>query len=815
MKNILKLPIWNNIITMMMKHTKPIFILGLLCIIVLLSFRLEIVTLSFDNIIEVLSAIKSILLELKIINHKGMIIKANILALKIKPLLIILLYIGAACITFILTNWKLFLYIILVYIFVKCLLTNFYVKHFKFNKFNINNLTVIWQQRKIIAPFLIKLFLLMIPIRLFIRICTLTLFNFNNDILCIILLVLLTLPFIYYFLNILRKYLAALPHAPIFSCFSFISMPLSLRSDFFCAYFFLVKQEKNQQEKRACAIFTLKNTKAHTQQHNRQSNSVSEQDYFLFNDYVIKNINLYNIIYMIFIVLMINYYFYYYLAIIFLSLVILILLVLYYPLRASQRTQEKQQDPSFNNIHLQASSPPMLTFTWACLMDNLGAYLTWGAGEGYNGSNDLLSLKGFNINDQTNYYNQFVLRNVYPNHFNSDINTNKHGIATCYNWLHRSVAPAKDGVWFTEEKDIQHAIIIAQSKILSMLYMQRYVVSGQAEFQLEVGTLNYKPQTLFKNDKFIGSVGKINNTLVINFLKNDGQLTSKRQFFPSYYVHDESLRHVNHELEPIRQTIEFLEQKYGIYIPNKDNVHNIITNTESEKLRGGDPSLMKIMRPCPLFTDLYTMYETPNKYFLCWKWQNWDYLKGGTLHNKILALRRNVQHIHKTDENRFVSENILNELYCEYLNTRLAVFDPIVKVEADLLFNSTRGHFFYNYKSDNLKSVLLFRQDDLDIFHFQKYCLIDMTWTRQRLLEKVENYNIYSSFYVVSANRVSMELLSIERPYGELPMIYSIIDFSNMNTSSKLKAFTLPKQSFNILDKQDGETLEKLLKYQY
>nr|YP_009364292.1 hypothetical protein [Ophiocordyceps sinensis]ARF03374.1 hypothetical protein [Ophiocordyceps sinensis]QDH07205.1 hypothetical protein [Ophiocordyceps sinensis] len=131
MKNILKLPIWNNIIIMMMKHTKPIFILGLLNIIVLLSFKLEIVTLSFDHIIEVLSAIKPILLKLKIINFQGMILRPNILALNIKPLLIILLYVGAACITFILTNWKLFLYIILAYIFVKCLLTNFYVKHFK------------------------------------------------------------------------------------------------------------------------------------------------------------------------------------------------------------------------------------------------------------------------------------------------------------------------------------------------------------------------------------------------------------------------------------------------------------------------------------------------------------------------------------------------------------------------------------------------------------------------------------------------------------------------------------------------------------
>ncbi|YP_009252425.1 hypothetical protein A8G56_gp15 (mitochondrion) [Hirsutella rhossiliensis] len=557
------------------------------------------------------------------------------------------------------------------------------------------------------------------------------------------------------------------------------------------------------------------------QQHNRESNNVSEQDYFLFNDYVIKNINLYNIIYIIFTILMINYYFYYSLAIIFLSLIILILLVLYSMYWGSEAptvgdTQEKQQDLSpNNNIHLQATGPPLLTFTWACLMDNLGMYLTWGACKGYNEPDYVLSSKGFNINNQINYYNQFVLINVNPNHFNSDINVNRHEIATCYNWLHRCVAPDKNGVWLTEEKDIKHGIIIAKSKILSMLYMQRYIVSTQAEFKQEVGTLNYIPQTLFKNDKFIGSVGRINGTLVINFLKNDGRLTSKREFWPSYYVHDESLRHVNQELEPIRHTIEFLEQKYGIYIPNRDSIENIITFTESEKLRGGDPSLIKIMRPCPLFSDLHTMYETPSKYFLCWKRQDWANLRDGSLYNRVLALKGNVQYHHKTEENRYHSEIILNGLYCEYLNTRLATFYPLVNVEADLLFNSTRGHLFYNYKSDSLKNIVLFRQDDLDIFHFQKYCLIDMTWTRRRLLEKLENDNLYSSFYVVSANRITIELLYIERPYGELPKIYSIMDLTNINTSSIIKAFTPPKQSYNILDKQDGDTLDKLLKYKY
>lgn len=48
-------------------------------------------------------------------------------------------------------------------------------------------------------------------------------------------------------------------------------------------------------------------------------------------------------------------------------------------------------------------------------------------------------------------------------------------------------------------------------------------------------------------------------------------------------------------------------------------------------------------------------------------------------------------------------------------------------MDQDQDFNSIRGHLFYNYKTNSLKNVLLFRQDDLDIFQFKNYTLIDMT----------------------------------------------------------------------------------------
>lgn len=36
-----------------------------------------------------------------------------------------------------------------------------------------------------------------------------------------------------------------------------------------------------------------------------------------------------------------------------------------------------------------------------------------------------------------------------------------------------------------------------------------------------------------------------------------------------------------------------------------------------------------------------------------------------------------------------------------------------------------------------------------------------------------------------------MELLSIERPYGEIPKIYSVMDLTNRSTSTRSKAFDL------------------------
>lgn len=91
-----------------MNNLKYIFILGLLTLIVLCSFTLEIVT--FDNIMEILTAIKAILFQLKIINYKGMIIKPNVLALNIIPLFVILFYILTACITFI------YIYLLFIYL---------------------------------------------------------------------------------------------------------------------------------------------------------------------------------------------------------------------------------------------------------------------------------------------------------------------------------------------------------------------------------------------------------------------------------------------------------------------------------------------------------------------------------------------------------------------------------------------------------------------------------------------------------------------------------------------------------------------------
>lgn len=760
----------NNFIIPWLKYIKPIFVLGLCIIIVWYSFGADIISLSFDNIIEVYSVIKTILWKLNIINSEHMVIKTRILAFNIIPFLIILLYLWVICIAFIITNIKFFLYIILVYIFVKCLLINFYLKHFKLFGTSILNINKLF--RKKIA--LIISLLLMIPIRFLIRICIFTLYDFHNDILCIIWLVLLTLPFVYYFKNLISKYIV-----------------------------------------RGLNLFNFKSVKVNSS----GCVNVNSEDYYLFNDYVIKNINLFNLIFVALTVLIIKYYLYLYLTII-LLLLILVLLVLWSGSSSSRET-------------LQSTNPPLLTFTMAAFMTDLGTYLTWGGDLGCSESEEWARQKGYNLATETNSYDQFLLKKVSSNHFNSKplapvggVNNNR--LVTTYNWLHKDLGPSRDGIWLGEQ-DVKHGVDIMNSKILRMVYIQRCIVELEDNFRRELGIFKYQPQTIFKNEKYTGSVGRINNTLVVNFLKNDTVRRDLRLFSPTHYVHDEALRQDRLATEPVVQAIRFLEEKYGIYIPNRNSVQNIITLTESEDFIDEDSAsfLFKVMRPCPSFTDLNTMYETPEKYFLCKKKQDWGYLAYGTIYNKVLYLQANVG---LKDKNIEDSEYTLNELYREYLVTRLSTFGSLVKMESDPNFNLDKiigkSSYLYNYKSDsdNVKNLWLFKADySENIFHFKKESLIGLPETRNKLLEMLKSslhpfpstdYPNPTSFFVVSANKISMELLYIQKSWDEEwpPMIFSIMDKTNKITTEP--KFLIPvKQSYNILDYQDGETLKKLLRY--
>jgi len=138
-------------------------------------------------------------------------------------------------------------------------------------------------------------------------------------------------------------------------------------------------------------------------------------------------------------------------------------------------------------------------------------------------------------------------------------------------------------------------------------------------FKRDVGDLSYEQLVTFKNERFIGSVARVKNTLVVNFLETNRPIAVKN-FVPTHFVQDENLRHINCELEPVRLAMQFFEEKYGIVIPFKRDIVNIITLTESIPF-GTNSGLIKVFRPYHLFSDLNTMYDSAENYYLSNKFE--------------------------------------------------------------------------------------------------------------------------------------------------------------------------------------------------
>nr|YP_009546944.1 hypothetical protein [Hirsutella thompsonii]AYP41263.1 hypothetical protein [Hirsutella thompsonii] len=756
--------------------------LVVVCVIIF-SWMVDFVDISFENLDIAYTEMKSFLMKIGEVDINNMPKKQYILAFKIRYLVIISFYLIGFVITFVITNWKFFLYTILVYIFVKCLLTDFFTKHFKFNKSWNINYKDIWRRKKSIFSFIVKSWLVMLPIRFLIRGSIIALFHFNNNFISDIFIILLALPFYYYFFNILRKYLQA-------------RLQGMQRRD----AFMIVKP--------AFLSFTINSFW-------RGKHSLGlENDYYLFNHYVIKQMNLYNIIYIIFTVWIIKNYFYYCLIFMIIIFVIIMEIVLYNFFTVGSAQQAARQQGK-----VLLASPPILTYTLASIMYNLGAYLSWSAMLGHNEPEKF----NYNVFDDTEEYGPCSIKQVAASKFNTYKQVNPS--VECFNWIHDNAAEDVNISQWPRENDLAMAQIV-KSPILRMVHAQWHVAEKQHEFKRDVGSLTYEPLIAFKNDRFIGSVARMKNTLVINLLETNRPLP-KKHFWPTHYVQDESLRHIKSELEPVRWAMRFFEEKYGILIPLKDEIHNIITLTETKPF-GTDPTLAKFLRPYYLFSDLSTLYTSAEQYFLSRKQDNWgpdpDEL---SKYGKIIVLKHNA--INLTRSEQFIKENDdrLKELYNEYLEIRLKRFRskfPNLDInyeDVEPNFNSERGFMFKKCTSPDIKSLFFFKQDELPIFFsFKKSTLIDMSWTRRRLIDKIEKLEPHVSYNAICANNISVELLSVENTTGfstiaDSPEVYSICKIDHYKEGSLYitDKIGVPVQTFNVLDKKDGKVLEKFLKH--
>lgn len=721
----------NHIMTII----KNLFLISLVIVIVLSSCTLGVVDISFDT-----SGQNQITLtEVLCIYSSAYKKSAGIYFFKIK-IIPILIYLHSAAIVFlmpfIIPILKLFFFIILVYVFVKSLLTNFYVKHFKFCKiWNTKFIMAIWEKRKAIAPNFIILLLVMFPVRVFIRMCILVLINFNNDIVCSILIILLSLPFVYYFSNIIGKYL--------------------------------------------------------------KKSNIEKEDYLFFNDYVIKNMNLYNIIFIISTFLFIKYYLFYYLAIIILLLVLLISCL-----------PEPPSNPKM--IHLRASPP--ITTSWIALIGTLSVCLADGANQGYNNE---WRQSTFILDKETEKLNYGIFKKVEANNLNT--NNGSQDLTTSVNWIHKNISDPFESrhVWLNGEQMLK----IARSPILRMVYTQKKFL----EFGYGQPSLNgmaYVEQSVFSNDKFIGSVGRVKGTLIVNFIKADADSrinTGSKYFLPTHYVADDRYRPIDGELRPIELTLKIFEEKFGIFIANKSSITNIMTFTETERL--GNKGLVKIFRPSIYYTDLTTRHLKIEEYFQCSRTNPSNIVV--TSHDfagKYLKIRDlKLGCSCPTPVTRVEHDIKLNELYYNYFKTRLFTFksNPNLKVEPIFSENCTQKEFLHKCTANGLSNMVFFREDDYLLYNnFRATYFVDMAQSRERLLSTIKGGSLN---YAVCANQITMEFLLIENPHVDQnpldsPQIFSIIDFNNAELW-RHNGIHKHKQTFNILNKYDGETLTKVLNH--
>ena len=84
-----------------------------------------------------------------------------------------------------------------------------------------------------------------------------------------------------------------------------------------------------------------------------------------------------------------------------------------------------------------------------------------------------------------------------------------------------------------------------------MVYQQKQMIESKAMQEKYFKTeLEYIPNTLFVNKKFLGSLGRISNTLVINLVNIDN-LNSPiiKTFLPTHYMSNPSLKYLDCDID--------------------------------------------------------------------------------------------------------------------------------------------------------------------------------------------------------------------------------------------------------------------------
>lgn len=333
--------------------------------------------------------------------------------------------------------------------------------------------------------------------------------------------------------------------------------------------------------------------------------SIKDEDYYLYNDYVVDRVNLYRISYIIFI----NYLIRNYCSTISISIITIVLIVLFialliicilYGLQIYKRAANRQSTISYGYTVINKNEPLALKAVFEPTAAYISAFIaiTPFLQEGCN--------KGF-----MDYY----------------LNT---GSAKYYEWkrvIFRSPGVLKRGLTvnilenkkienlYREDESIRKDLIkdyrpqLDKSPIINMTWKLKYnegVQRSQDKFTV-------KPINYFTNPQFYGAVSLVlqGRFLIVNIIRRD---SPGCVFIPTYCLPD---KNDPKSFTKIRDTVNLLERKYGIFMPSKgvekanNRTNGLVIFTQAESI--DKKSLFRVWRPSVNFTE--PELKTVNNYY--------------------------------------------------------------------------------------------------------------------------------------------------------------------------------------------------------